>query len=77
MLATTNAPVSLVNANSHDRLNAFGEKYESRTNDRLLALRTRRAYDNNLPFLDAFQSSKGELMVAPLKCGLRVRRSPA
>jgi hypothetical protein len=36
---------------------------------RLLALRAGRAYDKNLPFLEVFQSSKGEVMIAMRKCG--------
>jgi len=34
-----------------------------------LALRAGRAYDKNLPFLEVFQSSKGEVMIATQKCG--------
>lgn len=35
----------------------------------LLALRARRAYDKNLPFLGDFQSSLGKVLLKPLKCG--------
>jgi hypothetical protein len=35
----------------------------------LLALRTGRAYDKNLPFLGAFQSSFGAVMIVAQKCG--------
>ena len=37
---------------------------------RLLALRARRAYDNGLPFLGAFQRSLNGVIVEAMKCGL-------
>src|SRR5213075_2530940 len=43
--------------------------YRPRSELRLLALRARRAYDKNLPFLGAFQSSKGDVKVGPLEGG--------